>query len=135
MLLGLAGCSSPPPSAPAVPPGALFAGSAQVTIDDSNTISSRVASCLTIGSWTKISIGDSSAGVRITIDSTNQLTAREVAINNLGGFTGSYWDDLPGDGRVGMVDQTYTVTGAARGFSGDNPSFSTPKSFTVKVAC
>jgi hypothetical protein len=135
VMVGLAGCSSPPSSAPAVPPGALPGGSALVTIDDSKMITSRVVSCLPIGSWMRITIGDAAAGVLITVDTTNELIAKSVAFNDFGGFTGSYWHDLQGSARVGVVDQTYAVTGTARGFNGDNPSLSTQERFTVNVAC
>jgi len=63
------------------------------------------------------------------------LIAKSVAFNDFGGFTGSYWHDLQGSARVGVVNQTYAVTGTARGFNGDNPSLSTQERFTVNVAC
>lgn len=135
VLVGLAGCSSPPSSAPAVPPGALPGGSALVTVDESKTITSGVVSCLPIGSWMRITIGDATAGVLITVDTTNELIAKSVAFNDFSGFTGSYWHDLQGDARVGMMDQTYAVTGTVGGSNADNPSFSTKERFTVKVAC
>ena len=135
IVIDVAGCSSSPPSTPAEQAGALPAGTAVVTIDDTTTITSHAVSCLPIEYWTKITIGDASAGVLITVDSGNQLAAWTVAFNNLGGFTGSYLLDLQGDARVDVVGQTYTVAGTARGFNADNPSFSTEEGFSVKVAC
>jgi hypothetical protein len=42
---------------------------------------------------------------------------------------------LQGSARLGMVDQTYTLTGSAAGFSAADPYTRTMNDFTVKVAC
>ncbi len=135
LLAGVAGCSTPPPSAPTLAAGAVPAGTAQATVAAGDPTTSHVVDCRNLGSLTTITVGDSASGVSMMLDNRNTLTARSVALTNLGGFTGSYWRDLQGTAEVGMDGLTYTVTGTATGFNADNSGARATEPFTVKVAC
>lgn len=134
MLLALAGCSSSSHLAHS-PATALGSGSAQVSIGDGGATTSNAVNCVTLGSTTRISIGNPTAGVSLVVDDARNLVAREVTINNLGGFTGSYQQDLQGDAGVGMVGATYRVAGTAVGLSANGPTTMTTERFSIAVAC
>ena len=132
LLLGIGGCSSAPPSL-GLPNGALPGGTAQVTVNGSGTGVIHTVECQSIGKGlTKINIGDGSTRTTLLVDAN---TPKGVAFNDVEGFTGSYWQDLQGNARLGMVDQTYTLSGTAAGFNTANPYTRTMNDFTVKVAC
>ena len=128
-----AACSSPPPAP--LPRGALVTGTAEVTIDDQALHATRDVACQTNTSLTSITIGKAPETVTIMIDNSTAPTARSVAIDNVGGFTGSYWQNLQGSANTSMVDQTYKITGTANGFHTDNPSARTTANFTINAAC
>ena len=128
------GCSSEPPEyQPA--PGTLVAGTAQVTVNGQNTGTTEAVQCTPAGSLTTITTGDQASGVTAMISNKDELTAEAVAINNLGGFTGSYNAGLGGTAKVTMTGRTYDITGTADGFDTANPSFRTSGTFAIKVAC
>ncbi|WP_156766874.1 lipoprotein LpqH [Mycobacterium sp. E796] len=134
-VMAIAGCGSTPAAAPK-PRGSLNAGTSLVSIDAAaGSGSSHVACNSPGGSATTIFIGDRSAGVEIAIDTSRGLTAKSIAINNVEGFTGSYHENVQGDARAGLVGQTYTFDGVARGFDVDKPSVVTNRTFSIRVAC
>ncbi len=133
LLLATAGCSSGPPALK-LPNGAFPSGTAQVTVNGSETGRTHEVECESIGrGLTRISIG--SAGTRTTLLVGEARTPKEVAFDNVEGFTGSYWQDLQGSARLAVVDQTYTLSGTAAGFNAEQPYIRTVTDFTVKVAC
>jgi len=130
---GVGACSSPPASPPR---GALPAGTAEVTINHGTVPTTTAVECMPIGSLTKITTGDSAAGLTALISNQAGLTAKSVSINGLGGFTGSYMDKLDGNtADVRMADQTYIIRGSASGFDTANPSMRTTGTFAIRVAC
>jgi ipoprotein LpqH len=132
LLIGIAGCSSAPPALK-LPNGALPGGSAQITVNGNATGTLQAVACQSIGKGlTEISIGTTSMGTTMLVDSG---TPKGVTFNDVEGFTGSYWQDLQGSARLGMVDQTYTLTGTAAGFNTEHPYTRTMNDFSVKVAC
>ena len=134
LALAVAACSSSPPSAPP-PHGALVTGFAEVTIDDQALHTTKDVACQTNISLTDITIGKAPETVTIQIDNSKGPTAESVAINDIGGFTGSYWQNLQGSANTTMVDQTYKITGTATGFHTDNPSATATENFTINAAC
>jgi ipoprotein LpqH len=132
--VAVAACSSPPPPAPA-PSGVLVTGTAQVTIDDQALRTTKDVACQTNLSLTNITIGKAPEQVTIWIDNSNGPTADSVAIDNFGGFTGSYWQNLQGSANTSMIDQTYKITGTASGFHTANPSARATENFTIDAAC
>jgi ipoprotein LpqH len=130
---GVGACSSPPASPPK---GALPAGTAEVTINHRTLPAATAVECMPIGSLTKITTGDSTAGVTAFISNETGLTAKSVSIEDLGGFTGSYMDKLDANAaNVTMAGQTYIIRGSADGFDTDNPSIRTTGTFAIRVAC
>jgi ipoprotein LpqH len=134
-MLAVAGCSSAPPEEYQPPPGALVAGTAQVTINGQDVGTTEAVQCDSTGSLTTITTGDQASGVMAMVSNKNELTAESVGINNLGGFTGSYNAGLGGTANVTMTDRTYDITGTADGFDTAKPSFRTTGTFAIKVSC
>jgi ipoprotein LpqH len=131
-LLGTAGCSSGPPAL-RLPNGALPGGTAQVTVNGNDTGRIHGVECESIGKGlTRIIIGSGGAQTTVLVGSG---APKGVAFNDVQGFTGSYWQDLQGNARLAMVDQTYSLTGSAAGFNAEQPYNRTMNDFTVKVAC
>jgi ipoprotein LpqH len=133
-MLAAAGCSSQPPEYQP-PPGALVAGTAQVTVNGQDTGSTDAVQCSSTGSLTTIETGDPASGVTAMVSNRDELAAESVAINNLGGFTGSYNAGLGGTAKVTMTGRTYDITGTADGFDTAKPSFRTSGTFGIKVSC
>jgi len=134
LLMGVAGCSSGPPPL-SLPNGALPGGTAEVTVNGNTSGRIRDVTCESVGrGLTLINIGDPDKRVTALLDS-NGRNAAEVAFHDFGGFTGSYWQNLEGDVRLGIVDQTYTLTGTAAGFESEHPHTRIMDAFTVEVAC
>jgi hypothetical protein len=133
-MLAVAGCSSQPPELKPEP-GALVAGTAEVTVNGQNTGTAQAVQCTAAGPLTTIITGDQGSGVSALVSNKDALTAEAVGINNLGGFTGSYNAGLGGAARVTMTGRTYDITGTADGFNTANPSFRTSGTFAIKVSC
>jgi len=132
--LAVAGCSSGPPDyQPA--PGALVAGTAQVTVNGQNIGTTEAVQCTPAGSLTTIITGDQTSGITTLVSNKDELTAEAVSINNVGGFTGSYNAGLGGTAKVTMTGRTYDISGTADGLDTANPSFRTSGTFAIKVAC
>lgn len=130
----LAGCSSAPPQYQP-PPGELVAGTAQVSVDGRDTGTTESVRCTPAGWLLTIETGDEARGISAVVSGAEGLSVRQVGINDLGGFTGSYNAGLGGDASVEMRGRTYRITGTADGFATDNPSFRTSGTFAISVAC
>jgi ipoprotein LpqH len=133
-MLAVAGCSSEPPEYEP-PPGALVAGTAQVTINGKDTGTTEAVQCSSTGWLTTITTGDQASGITAMVSNKDELTAESVGINNLGGFTGSYNAGLGGTAKVTMTGRTYDITGTADGFDTAKPSFRASGTFAIKVSC
>jgi hypothetical protein len=133
-----AGCSSQPPEYQP-PPGALIAGTAQVTVNGRDTGTTDSVQCSSAGTLMTISTGSpddpESAGITALVASEDELVVREVGIRDLGGFTGSFNSGLGGEATVTMTDRTYAINGTADGFETANPSFRKSGTFEIKVSC
>jgi|SRR5580693_6402433 lipoprotein LpqH len=133
LVMGLAGCSSGPPSAPTPPNGALVAGTAQVIVNGKTVGANHGVECENLGrSFIIINIGRAGSEVTVLV---HDATPQAISFNDVQGFTGSYWQDLQGSARLGMIDQTYSLAGTAAGYNADHPHVRTTDSFNVKVAC
>jgi hypothetical protein len=131
----IAGCSSSTPAAPARPPGALPVGTAQVTVDAADAATIGSVNCTQSESLVTITAGDNASGMAVVVDLASKPTVKSVSINNLGGFTGSYWQDLGSPAQVRTGRKTYEITGSADGFRIDTPSFRKIENYTIKIAC
>ena len=134
LVVGIAaGCSSPPQQQRQ--PGALVPGTAEVTVNDQKLGTFQSVSCTPAGDTMTITTGNENSGTTAVVSNGDKQTVTAVTINDLGGFTGSYTQDLAGDATVSMTGSTYSITGSADGFKTDNPSFRSSGTFTIKVAC
>ena len=135
LLIGAtAACSSPA----AVPPpraGTIPAGTADVTVDGRKLATSQTVDCTFIQSFTTITTGDGTTGTTTVVDNADGLAAKSVDIRDLGGFTGSYWQNLGGEAAVAMTGRTFTITGTAEGFDTENPSGRIARPFSIKASC
>lgn len=132
----MAGCSTST-SRPAAQPGQgeVTAGTARVTVNNHDLGTTDAVACSPAGSLTTITTGDPASGTTAVLDNARGLVAKSVSINNLAGFTGSYWQDLDGAAEVHMTGRTYLITGTAAGFSADQPSARTSAPFAIRVSC
>ncbi|MGV0849475.1 lipoprotein LpqH [Mycolicibacterium phlei] len=132
-----AGCSSSPPEY-TPPAGELVAGTAQVSINGHDTGTTGAVECNTTEWLTTITTGDETSGVTAMVSNRDDLAVESVAINNVGGFSGSYTagvGETGGTAEITMAGRTYEITGTADGFNTDDPSFRVPGTFTIKVSC
>ncbi len=106
-----------------------------MTINDQVLPETHAVICIPAGSLTTITIGDTSTGTQAFVSNEKALTAKAVNINDLGGFTGSFNQDLQGKAEVTISGYTYTIRGSAKGFDTNNPSLNAVGTFTIKVAC
>ncbi len=137
VLSGVTGCS--PPAHSAGPPlGAVDTGSAVVTVGDHDLGQTRTVSCLVTPPLLTITTGDAAVGSTTVISSPSNaepLRVESVQIRNLDGFTGGYYADLMGRAEVTMTGSTYAISGEAEGVAADSDSFSTDRTFSIRVAC
>jgi ipoprotein LpqH len=134
LAVGAVGCSSGSDQADPQP-GTLPAGTANITVNGNDLGQFESVQCVPAGYLTTITTGDETAGTTAVVAGGDELSAQLVSINNLGGFTGSFNQNLGGEAKVTMTGPTYTITGNADGFQTDNPSFRTNGTFTIKVSC
>jgi ipoprotein LpqH len=134
-VLAIAGCSSPPPPEYQPPPGALVAGTAQLTVNGQDTGITEAVQCSSTGYLTAIDTGDQTSGVTALVSNKDELRAESIGINNVGGFTGSYNAGLGGTADVSMTGRTYDITGTADGFETANPGSRASGRFAIKVSC
>lgn len=134
LVSGLAvACSSQP--AQQLQPGTVPAGTAEVTVNGQKLATSEAVDCSFIQSSMTIMTGDDASGATIVIDNSLQLDTKSVEIRELGGFTGSYRQDLGGTAAAKLVGRTFTIEGTADGFDATDPSARTTGSFSVMASC
>jgi hypothetical protein len=63
------------------------------------------------------------------------VVAKSVQINNLGGFTGTFWEHTTGEAQARFEDGTITITGTAEGFFHDDPHERTSAPFEITTDC
>lgn len=80
---------------------------------------------------------DQSPGFRAQVQTGNTVDAKLVRIDDLGGFTGSAWDDegTPVNVDATLVDGTFTITGTATGYFRNDPSETTTAPFEIRTDC
>jgi lipoprotein LpqH len=133
LIIGVASCSSPPSAT--LPAGAIPTGAAKVTLGDQDGHQTSDLACQTNESITIITIDTAPGAITAVVDNAKALTAKGVTFDDVGGFSGSYWSGLQGSAAARMVDQTYTITGIARGFNTNHPAARIAQKFTILAAC
>lgn len=127
LLVGVAGCSSPP--------SALGGTTAKVTIDGKSTGGPHAVRCSQTGwAWT-IESTDEAKSFKAVIDTGDTVTAQTVDFRDFGGFTGSYWNGNIGDAKVTATGGKYTIDGSADGSYTDNPSNAVTTTFRIEANC
>ncbi|MGV0716804.1 lipoprotein LpqH [Mycolicibacterium sp. XJ662] len=74
-------------------------------------------------------------GVVAQVNTEDSIEALSVQINNLGGFTGTYWEGTTGEADASLVDGKFTITGTAVGFFHDDPGERTSAPFEINTEC
>ncbi len=133
LTFGLAGCSAP--SAPLWEPGSLAEGTATVTVNGTDLGTLDNVSCRRDEFYTTIRIGGDEAGTTSVVNNAKDLSVSSVEIQNFGGFTGSYWQDLQGTAKATQTGRTFAIAGEASGYTTQKPSQVSTASFDIKVAC
>lgn len=130
-----AGCSNPAPT-PSLPNAdELSAGTAQIRVNGKDLGVTHAVNCHREGSTTSMTTGGPDAGINVVVDNSRGLVTKSVTITDLGGFTGSYWEDLDGQAQVRQSGRTLLVTGTAFGFATDEPNRRSTGTFSIRLAC
>jgi lipoprotein LpqH len=124
---GIAGCASPP--------AALGTHTARVEIDGRATDQAHRVSCTQTGWLWKIETLDESPGFTAMVTTGDTVTADQVYIRDLGGFTGTYGRDIVGDDEARVTEGTFRISGKAVGFYSHDPSETVSASFTIETDC
>lgn len=74
-------------------------------------------------------------GFTAQIRTGDDVIARGVQIEQLGGFTGSFWDGTVGAADAEVVDGTFRVSGSAEGYYLHDPSENTTAEFLIRTDC
>ena len=82
-----------------------------------------------------IETGDDKSGVRAVVDTGDDVTAEQVVITDVGGFTGNYWKDNIGEANATMIGSTFRIAGTLEGATTADPNNRTTASFEVKANC
>ncbi|BDB44319.1 MULTISPECIES: lipoprotein LpqH [Mycobacterium] len=117
-------------------PGTLDPGTARLTIDGSELPLIRTVECAPPEQHlTTVSLGDNDSGATLMVSNAGKLTVEFVRIRNLNGFSGDYNRGLADlHATVEMTENTYQITGEARGYGPKSPEPTTVP-FTMKLSC
>jgi hypothetical protein len=107
----------------------------EVSIAGQPLVTSELVRCSPAGPQTTIVTGKEGNGTIATIDSTNGLAARSVQLQNVDGFTGSYWQGLGDAPTVEQKGRTFSIEGSAMGFDAKNPSARISQQYSIRVSC
>ena len=124
---GVAGCASPPP--------ALGTHTAQVTINGRDTGRAHQISCSQFGWDWKIETLNEAPGFTAMVQTGDTVTAELANFSDLGGFTGTYGQDVVGDAEARVTGGTFLISGTAVGFHSQQPSETATATFTIKTDC
>ncbi len=86
--------------------------------------------------WTwRIETLESAPGFVAQIQTGDSIIARGVQIEELGGFTGSYWAGTVGQADADISDGTFRITGSAEGYYHHDPSEDATADFVIRTDC
>lgn len=127
-LLAASGCG--------VANGALLATpSARVTINGQDTETEYPIRCGQVQwMWTVETLPEA-PGFTAMLETGGPVTARLVTIRDLGGFTGTAYQETVGDIDASIDGLTFTVSGTAHGSYADDPADSTSAEFRIEADC
>lgn len=80
---------------------------------------------------------EESPGFRAQVHTGRTVDADLIRFDDVGGFTGSAWDDTGTPVKVDatLVDGTFTITGTATGYFHDAPADTTTTPFEIRTDC
>lgn len=84
--------------------------------------------------WRIETLGDT-PGFTALVQTGDTVVAQGVVLEQLGGFTGSYWDGTVGSADAEVTDRTFRVTGTAKGYYLRDPSETTTAKFVIRTDC
>jgi hypothetical protein len=127
LVLGVAGCSTPP--------AALGGTTAKVTINGQSTGDPHPVVCTQTGWLWHIETPDQAKGFVAAVDTGDQVTVQSVDFRDFGGFTGTFWNGNIGEAEVTADGGKFTITGSADGSFTDNPSNAVTATFRIEASC
>ncbi|KUI36910.1 hypothetical protein AU195_16730 [Mycobacterium sp. IS-1496] len=74
-------------------------------------------------------------GFSAQVRTGDTVEPRAVRIDDLGGFTGSYWDGTVGAAAASIVEGTLMLTGTAEGHYSDAPKEDATARFAIRTDC
>jgi ipoprotein LpqH len=74
-------------------------------------------------------------GVSAQVQTGDTVVAKSVQINNLAGFTGSFWELTTGHAHASVDRRTFTIGGTAEGFYHDHPGARSTATFELTTDC
>lgn len=83
----------------------------------------------------KISTLESTPGFVAQLQTGDAVTARGLEIEQLGGFTGSFWDGTVGEATASIDDGTVQMTGTAEGYFQHDPAQAATADFVIRTDC
>ncbi|WP_133259084.1 lipoprotein LpqH [Mycolicibacterium sp. GF69] len=102
---------------------------------DGDDAGAYLVECSQVGWLWNLDTPEETPGLMAQVRTGDPVVARSVQINNLGGFTGSYWDETTGQAEASLIDGKFTITGTAVGFFHDDPGERTTASFEISTDC
>ncbi|HZQ31099.1 MAG TPA: lipoprotein LpqH, partial [Mycobacterium sp.] len=75
------------------------------------------------------------SGTKFVVDAGDTLKAKSVVITNVGGFTGSVFENKIGDAQAQVIGTTFRVQGTAQGANVDDPNHPASATFDIKANC
>jgi hypothetical protein len=127
LVLGAAGCSSPP--------AALGGTNAKVTINGESTGGPHPVTCSQTGWMWNIKTPDQTKGFTVFLDTGEKVAVRSVDFRDFGGFTGTVWNGKVGNAEVQGHGGDFTITGTAPGSFTKDPSKAVDATFRIEANC
>lgn len=84
--------------------------------------------------WTLKTLKDD-PGITAQLETGGDVVAKLVQINNLGGFTGTFGQDVTGAAQASLRNGTFTIVGTAVGWYDDKPGERSSARFEIITAC
>jgi lipoprotein LpqH len=121
----IVGCSSTPQE--------LTTPSARVVINGNGD--NYQVTCMQYGPQWMIETLDKEPGFTAAIDTGDQVTAESVDIRNVGGFTGTFWEDNIGSAQAKVSGGKFSISGEGEGSFADRPNHKVTATFDITANC
>lgn len=107
---------------------------AQVLING-NDAGRHLVECSQVQWLWNIKTLEDNPGFTAQVQTGDPVVARSVQINNVGGFTGSFWELTTGNAEASLERGTFTITGTAEGFYHHDPDERSSATFEITTDC